>query len=181
MSYAYDEYLRVHKKNVRDAFEWILKYIPEVFVNDKNDDYGYQISFAHDASKSSMEEYDAYDHYFYGNNRSHAVVHEFKLAWLHHIHNNPHHWQYWILVNDDPNLGMEILDIPENYIIEMVCDWWSFGWKNEDLMSLFSWYAEHEPYMKLSIRTKQKVEGLLDKIRTKLNSEATAVTEGGSE
>ena len=36
MSYAYDEYLRAHKKNVRDAFEWILKYIPEVFINDKN-------------------------------------------------------------------------------------------------------------------------------------------------
>lgn len=25
----------------------------------------------------------------------------FNIAWLKHIHRNPHHWQYWILLNDN--------------------------------------------------------------------------------
>ena len=27
---------------------------------------------------------------------------EFDRAWLHHQHANPHHWQHWLLVNDNP-------------------------------------------------------------------------------
>ena len=171
MSYAYDEYLRAHKKNVRDAFEWILKYIPEVFINDKNDDYGYQISFAHDASKSSMEEYDAYDHYFYGNNKSYTVVQEFKLAWLHHIHNNPHHWQYWVLIRDDPENGnTEIvgMKMPYNYIVEMICDWWSFSWSNGNLSSIFIWYDSHKDTILMEAETRATVESILGQLKESL-------------
>ena len=60
----------------------------------------------HDQSKYDEEEYEAYDDYFYGKEGKDeddiAVIdNAFDYAWLHHIHHNPHHWQYWVLVNDD--------------------------------------------------------------------------------
>lgn len=169
MSQKYDEYIDQHKENVTSAFKWMCKNIPEIFL-DQNDmnQIEYQVVNEHDYSKHSVEEYDAYDKYFYGN-RSYEVVREFNVAWLHHIHNNPHHWQYWILHNDNPDEGMIILDMPDNYIIEMICDWWSFSWAKGDLYEIFNWYNERKSYMKLSDETREKVEGILDTIKDKLD------------
>lgn len=122
----------------------------------------------HDASKYDREEYEAYDAYFYGN-QSYEVVEDFKYAWLHHIHNNPHHWQYWILNNDDPDEGEVILDMPDCYIIEMICDWWSFSWKKGNLDEIFAWYDERKDYMKMSKYTHMKVKYYLKLIKDNLN------------
>ena len=133
-------------------------------------DYDWQIGFGHDASKSTPDEYDAYDAYFYGNNKSYAVVKAFNYAWLHHIHSNPHHWQFWILINDDPDEGMVIMDMPYNYIIEMICDWWAFSWASGNLDEIFNWYDQHKDYIKLSDQTRKTVEDILSKIKEKLDS-----------
>ena len=119
-------------------------------------------------SKDDEEEYNAYDAYFYGGNRSYQVVKDFNYAWLHHIHNNPHHWQYWVLINDDPDEGEIIMDMPYNYIVEMICDWWAFSWKDEKLNEIFEWYEEHKKYMKLSDTTRHTVETILIRIKEKL-------------
>lgn len=168
MSRQYDLYLAQHKSNVARGLRWIQENLPELLKGDY--DYEWEIGMAHDQSKSDPEEYDAYDKYFYGGNRSYAVVQNFRLAWLHHIHNNPHHWQYWILINDEPGEGMVILDMPYNYIIEMVCDWWAFSWNKGNLHEIFHWYDEHKAYMKLSDKTRNTVEHILQQIRTKLDS-----------
>lgn len=49
----------------------------------------------------------------------------FKYAWCHHYHHNPHHWQYWAIPKDnlDGEPEFELLDIPEKYLKEMLCDW----------------------------------------------------------
>ena len=167
MSKEYDDYLVRHKLNVSAAFMWIQTEIPEVLAG-INEDLGWQTGFAHDLSKATDEEYDAYDNYFYGKNKSYAVVQAFKLAWLHHIHHNPHHWQHWILINDDPGEGMVIMDMPDNYIVEMICDWWAFSWTAGDLTTIFKWYDEHKEYMQISDKTRKKVEDILDKIKQKL-------------
>lgn len=78
----------------------------------------------HDRSKYSDEEYIPYIEYFYGT-KSKKIDTEFNYAWLHHIHNNPHHWQYWVLKHDDK--PEEALEMPYEYIIEMFCDHWSFS------------------------------------------------------
>lgn len=132
-------------------------------------DYERQITAAHDKSKSDPEEYKAYDDYFYGNDQSYAVKQEFNKAWLHHIHNNPHHWQYYILVNDDPNEAEVLIDMPYNYIIEMFCDWWSFGFKTNNMTSVFEWYNQHKSWMKLSDNTRTIVEDILRRIYVKIN------------
>ena len=169
MSLQYDDYIEQHKENVRKAYYWLIN-------NNILTDYSvdtlqyahYLCESGHDQSKYGKEEYDAYDEYFYGKNKSYKVIEDFNYAWLHHIHNNPHHWQYWVLINDNPDEGEIVLDMPDEYIIEMICDWWSFSFKKGDLTEIFSWYKERSKYMKLSDNTRKKVENILYRINVKL-------------
>lgn len=164
MSVQYDNYLTEHKENVAKGFRWLQENIPEVI----EDGFEWQICFNHDASKTDPEEYDAYDAYFYGNNRSYSVVQNFKKAWLRHIHNNPHHWQHWILINDERKEGMVVIDMPYIYVVEMICDWWSFSWTKGNLNEIFGWYEDRKDYMKLSANTRRSVEYILGKMKDKL-------------
>lgn len=168
MSIEYDRYLQQHRENVAAAFHWIRENIPEVLKDPEENHYEHQICFDHDSSKERWDEYKAYDAYFYGGNRSYAVVENFKCAWLTHIHRNPHHWQHWILLNDDPNEGEVVMDMPRVYIVEMICDWWSFSFGKGELSEIFDWYEQHAGYMKLSNNTRVEVELILGKIRAKL-------------
>lgn len=166
MSIKYDEYIRQHKANVAKGYHWLEYNLPELI----KEDCELQICTYHDQSKWDSEEYIAYDAYFYGGNRSYAVVQDFNFAWLRHIHKNPHHWQHWVLIHDDPEEDMTILEMPYNYILEMICDWWAFSWQKENLYEIFKWYDEHSKYMKLNDRTRKTVESILAKIKDKLDS-----------
>lgn len=173
MSKQYDEYLRNHKANVVKGFEWIKENIPKLLEGCEST-VEWLVTSNHDVTKSHPDEYEAYDKYFYGGNRSYEVVQNFRMAWLHHIHHNPHHWQYWVLINDEPGEGMVILDMPYHYILEMICDWWAFSWAKGDLDEIFHWYDEHKDYMKLSDMTRRTVERILEKIRKKLDDSVYA-------
>ena len=168
MSKEYNEYLRQHRENVAKGFKWIKHYLPELIIEMPNVDYEHQICYAHDQSKNEEDEYNAYDDYFYGMNVSYEVKEKFYYAWLKHIHKNPHHWQHWILINDEPEEGEIIMDMPYNYILEMVCDWWAFSWNSGELGEMFGWYMKHKFNMKLSDRTRKYVEYILMKIELKL-------------
>lgn len=138
--------------------------LPELLVNG----VAWQTEFAHDASKNEPDEYEAYDRYFYGNNRSYQVVQDYRRAWLLHLHRNPHHWQYWVLINDNPKEGEIALDMPYNYILEMICDWWAFSWQKGNLSEIFNWYNEHKDYMKMSSKTRKTVNTILEKMKEKI-------------
>lgn len=170
MSIQYDNYLIMHKLSVKAGYNWLKENLPELFGSSIID-YEWLIGMAHDASKIEAEEYAAYDAYFYGGNKSFGVVREFNLAWLHHIHNNPHHWQHWILINDDPKEGTIVLDMPKEYVIEMICDWWAFSWTSGNLMEIFNWYSEHQEYIKLSPKTRNMVDSILYSIHMKLEEQ----------
>ena len=169
MSIEYDLYLQNHKVNVKKGFDWIKENLPDLIPKDDGIDYEHQIGFEHDASKSDPEEYEAYDAYFYGGNRSYEVVQNFRYAWLKHIHRNPHHWQHFVLLNDSPEEGEIVLDMPYNYILEMICDWLSFSMANGNLGGTIGWYDEHKDYMKLSDKTRMAVEDILGKIQKKVS------------
>ena len=169
MSALYNEYLIEHKSNVLKGFDWLSKNLPDIFLNDQiKSRCEWLCANAHDQSKYDKEEYDAYDKYFYGN-RSYEVVQNFNYAWLQHIHKNPHHWQHWILINDDSELGIVALEIPLNYIIEMICDWWSLSWRYGNLYEIFDWYAKHRDKIKMNVVSRKIVEDILNKMRTKLD------------
>lgn len=162
MSTEYSNYIMEHVANVEKAYIWLRE--KEII----SDELATQINW-HDVSKYLKAEYDAYDNYFYGK-KTEKVKTEFNYAWLHHIHNNPHHWQYWVLVNDED--GTKALEMPREYVIEMICDWWSFSHKTGNLYEIFDWYKSHKKNMILHENTKKLIEELLDRIKEELNKEA---------
>ena len=173
MSYEYDQYLKEHIANVKKGLEWMQENL-----DIHNDDINNAIYEAdqHDRSKWGVPEYNDYDAYFYGGNRSYQVVQNFKYAWLHHQHRNPHHWQYWVLVNDDPNDISTVpvynqsiaLAMPMRYIYEMIADWWAFSWKSGNLTEIFSWYEAHQETILLHKMTRIIVEDILQRMAKKL-------------
>lgn len=167
MSISYDQYLDQHRRNVLKGFNWLVDNLPDFFKGVDTHAIATQI-LMHDGSKTSKEEYDAYKEYFYGGNRSFRVVCNFQNAWLHHIHNNPHHWQHWVLINDEPDEGEVALEMPYECIVEMICDWWAFSWQKGDLSEIFSWYDKHQKYIKLASNTRKTVEDILWELRDRL-------------
>lgn len=80
----------------------------------------------------------------------------YEEACKHHIQNNPHHPGYW--VNEDGT----IRDMELKYIIEMMCDWLSFG------KDIRAWYSKAEDEKSaMSAKTKEIVEELMELIYTK--------------
>ena len=169
MSREYDEYLEQHRTNVVNGFEWFAENIPDVFPPYVYPQLCEKIHNEHDYSKDDPEEYCAYDAYFYGGVRTKPVIDAFNKAWLRHIHLNPHHWQHWVLIHDDE--PEEALEIPVQYIIEMICDWWSFSWKTGNLFEIFDWYEKHKD-MKLHPTTRKNVEYILKRMKQKLEGQA---------
>lgn len=167
MSKRYDQYLATHRANVCKAYFWIKDHLPELCI-------GYdelqRVILSHDSSKYIPDEYEAYDAYFYGSDKSQKVNDEFKRAWLIHIHRNPHHWQHWVLINDDPEEEETLIEMPHEQILAMICDWWSFSWNSGDLYEIFNWYDDHKHYIKLNDNTRETVEDILDKIKEKLDT-----------
>ncbi len=181
MSVAYDAYIIAHKKYVSFGATWIYsnmdhtilkKFISENALYILSD---FEPFAMHDESKYDPEEYEAYDNYFYnGGYSTEEGKKAFDKAFLHHIHHNPHHWQHWILTSYDDSKETKVIDMPDIYILEMICDWWSFSWKkyfesNEEdaekyLYDVFDWDDNHRNII-FSEQTRIKVEGLLDAIR----------------
>lgn len=163
MKKQYNDYLTSHISNVKNGFNWLCTHLPDLIPFNLADDIENNI-LAHDNSKYTEAEFMPYVYYFYGE-KTKQVEEEFNYAWLHHIHENPHHWQHWILVHDDE--PTEYLDMPYEYIIEMICDWWAFSWKTGNLHEIFDWYKKHKD-MQLSDNTRKTVEDILDKLKNKL-------------
>lgn len=159
MSKAYTNYIVEHCGNVKKAYEWLVEH---KIIKDK---FIHRIQ-AHDISKYSEEEYDAYDKYFYGKEKTAEIKEAFNYAWLHHLHHNPHHWQHWVLINDDD--GTQALEMPEEYVIELICDWWSFSHKTGKLDEIFEYYKSHKANLIMHKNTKAMVEDILNKINKEL-------------
>lgn len=171
MGSSYNDYIKNHKDNVYKGFQWLIKHLPDTFQNEEITIKVEQNIKYHDESKFSEEEYEAYDNYFYGSAVPDPdIVYEFNKAWLHHIHNNPHHWQYWVLINDEPKEGETYLEIPDEYIIEMICDWWSFSWKLNKLNEIFDWYDEHKTQIRMHHNSREKIEKILNKMKLVLET-----------
>ena len=153
----YDKYLADHIQGVQDSFDKVKHQLdlPEGY----KDEIEKQIA-KHDASKFTDEEYYAYLDHFYPADGSEVADNDeadipFDIAWLHHQHVNQHHWQYWVLVRDGGDLVA--MDMPEHYVIEMLCDWHSFSRKNPESTAA-SWYSKNGKKMILSDGTRKLID-----------------------
>lgn len=165
MSEQYDKYLKEHIDNVQKAWNELkplLQYLPvEITSFIHNSLIEYMIKH-HDESKYEVGEYNPYDDYFYtektDENRE-EINKAFAYAWNTHQKMNTHHWQYWVLLNDDGTT--KVLDMEIHSILEMFCDWWSFSWKQNNPREILDFYKYNRDKMQLSEYTQNIVEKLL--------------------
>lgn len=166
----YINILKGHRKNIKQAFELLQDNFSELFANISKKELKQlrkQIK-NHDLSKFSSEEFEAYSMHFCGEDKTEISKNNYEMALLHHHHNNPHHFQYWLLNDNDGQ--SKALDIPLNYFIEMICDWWSFSIEKRNLSYINNWYESYKDKIVLSEKTKSIVEDILIKIKDKFKT-----------
>lgn len=148
----YCRYLEKHIFNVIKAWVECLK--PHIDDQNLSASMDY-IVHNHDKSKYSDDEFSSYVKYFYGEQPvSDDIKKNFDLAWLSHQNKNPHHWQYWVLIKDSDEITA--LDMPLEFILEMLCDWQSFAYNGGT--SAQEWYESNKDKMILSDKTREIVE-----------------------
>jgi len=140
------------------------------------------LGVTHDSSKFQQSEFIPYARHFYGPNSHHKNGSHaskgiktdrdktgyykagdtgdlaFDFAWLLHQKRNKHHWQWWILPEDDG--GIKVLSIPDNYLKEMVADWWGAG-RAQGTPDTKKWYRKNKSKLQLETLTRDRVERML--------------------
>ena len=151
----YEVYLEQHIGGVKKAYEQfkdVLLTESDLTVEDLTE-LDNQIE-THDASKYEDEEFYPYLYHFYPSQAGADNEEAYDRAWNHHQKRNPHHWQYWILQKDSG--AQVLLDMTENYVIEMICDWHSFSLKNPE-STAYKWWTDNQDKMIMSEGTKELV------------------------
>lgn len=132
----------------------------------------------HDLSKFLPSEFIPYANFFYGEKggdikkgRNETGYYKpintgdkaFDFAWLLHQKRNRHHWQWWILPEDEG--GIKVLSIEDVYLKEMICDWVGagkaqghFSPKNDKYFETRKWYQQNGSKMNLEENTRKKIE-----------------------
>lgn len=132
----------------------------------------------HDWSKLTPAEWFAYVQTFYGRDdefyrrawrigvslrppRGHRLrdLDAFDKAWLHHQLRNPHHWQHWLLREDDG--PTKVLPMPEKFVREMVADWMGAGRAITGKWEVNDWYLRNFDKIVLAVETRARVHELL--------------------
>lgn len=116
----------------------------------------------HDWSKFTLTELFGY----VGNTESEGVISKSKWAksWLHHLHCNAHHPEYWVLSwrgnsNFYNELGEKlapfvvVLPMPENYVREMIADMMATSYKITGSWDILIWFNENGPKMHFHTET----------------------------
>jgi hypothetical protein len=100
---------------------------------------------------------------------------DFNVAWLKHQHRSPHHWQHWLLAEDNPSKRLETpqtsgaqrafpLQMPEHFVREMVADWAGAGRAIAGKWELPTWFRKNRANIVLDDATKMLVIQLIQKL-----------------
>lgn len=113
----------------------------------------------HDWSKLLPDEWFPYAQSFYGPQpRTRTTKDSFNLAWLKHQHRSPHHWQYWILRDDDGDT--KIIEMTDRYRREMLADWRGAG-RAQGFTDTLSWYRKNREKIIIGPETREWIEKTL--------------------
>lgn len=114
----------------------------------------------HDWQKFTPVEWSPYVLSFYGpwkyKDRPEWLVEAFDRAWLHHQHYGPHHWQYYLLREDDG--GTKVLKMPDRYQREMLADWRGAGRAITGEDNTLEWYMKNREKIVLHWFTREWIE-----------------------
>ncbi len=111
----------------------------------------------HDISKLLPSEFFPYANYFYGE-KSSCIEQKFNYAWLLHQKRNKHHWQWWLLQEDEGNLI--ILPMSDGCRKEMLADWIGAG-KALGKTDTRGWYLANRHKINIHEDTREWVENKL--------------------
>ena len=159
--------------------KYVIKHKWFVFVEccriTKDPKYRFKLFFlgiVHDWSKFRFSEFVPYARYFYGNypkindvygdqrNRvllfREDIERRFDRAWLKHIHRNKHHWQHWLLQEDDG--PQKNIPIPIQYMLEMVADGKGAGRAITGKDNTNEWYQKNKHIINLNRINRKFVE-----------------------
>ena len=160
MEYALERFLnhlKIHIENVNKAYNILSPHFKDLGLNsdeismlDKN----IQI---HDQSKYTPEESLPYANHFHGNIKDKNNDIAFKEAVKLHKSRNPHHPEYW---EKDGKI-----DMPKVYVVEMICDWWSFGLSQNQPDEIFAWFDAHKGEYNFSHENLQLICSVFELIR----------------
>ena len=125
------------------------------------------LGITHDWSKFLPSEWFPYVNFFYGEPKKDIRDEtgyykpyntgdvKFDFAWLLHQKRNKHHWQYWILAQDDGKTM--VFNIPRKYRKEMLADWIGAG-KAQGTPNTKIWYEKNKDKMALHKATRLLLE-----------------------
>jgi hypothetical protein len=153
------------KKDKDSRFQMMIKYLRYVlrlkyyvFIECCNFGIPFR-GLLHDMSKFLPSEFMPYARYFY-DQRDPRILSDFNTAWLKHQRRNAHHWQWWLLREDD---GKFIpIEMPKPIVYEMLADWYGAGkalngnthtWRNT-----WEWFKNNRhlihlnPYTDIAVR-----------------------------
>lgn len=130
------------------------------------------LGIIHDWSKFLPSEFILYARYFYNPDGSSKQVRDdmgyykptdtgdraFDFAWLLHQKRNRHHWQWWVLPEDEGNI--KVLPMPEKYRLEMLADWLGAGLA-QGTPDVVKWFAKNQGKMTLHVSTRAWLESIL--------------------
>ena len=147
--------IKEHKENLYKGYRWFQANLPEV-IDNLSPGFAARLR-AHDNSKSSDAEFEPYvDKFIRGKKNADG----YEDALDHHFKYNKHHPQWW-----------NGKDMDYDSVFEMILDWWSFSWRDNDLSGIFAYYenkAKNDPNKNISDNTKEIIEDILDKMKKKL-------------
>lgn len=169
-SEEYGQYINNHVCNVRRSWNEILK--PQIISSGDYDEFvvnvvDYLVDH-HDESKYTVYEFNPYCNYFYPIKEYPKNKDDFDKAWLHHQHENPHHPEHWYLYEESGKVVP--LKMPLVYVLECICDWHSFSYKNPE-STAYSWYQSHKDKYLFHPETKKIFDKYIEFMKTPLKRE----------
>jgi hypothetical protein len=121
----------------------------------------------HDRSKLTRAEFSGYRKYFFdrkdefrrGQLDPAKVDREFDLAWNHHQKSNPHHWEFWLLIEKGGETRP--VPMPETYVREMVADWMGASRAKTGSWDIEEWVIKAAPGLVLHRQTAEDLQLIL--------------------
>ena len=114
----------------------------------------------HDLSKFLPSEYIPFAYRFKWSSEktpeeTERIKTSFRYARDKHFSRNPHHWKYWVLDESQKTA----LEMPDKYLIEMICDWEAVGKVKRDCAREF--YEKDKNKIILHPKTRERLEDIL--------------------